>query len=240
VSALPRREQLDAVLFDAGGTLIELDYAFIAARAAERARPLAPEALRRAEGRARRAIDAHAERAAGALAGDSVRRPGYFATLLEAAGLEGRARDAVIADLELEHARENLWRVEAPGAAAALSALRRRGLRLAVVSNADGRVERTLAAVGLTAELELVVDSHLEGVEKPDPAIFRRALERLRVRPERACYVGDIYAIDARGARAAGMAPVLIDAVGAYEELDCARVAHLDELVAGLGAGRER
>jgi FMN phosphatase YigB (HAD superfamily) len=53
---------------------------------------------------------------------------------------------------------------------------------------------------------------------------------------ERACYVGDIYAIDALGARAAGLLPVLIDSVGAYGALDCPVVAHLAELVAALPA----
>lgn len=240
MAALPRLEDLDAVLFDAGGTLIELDYAFIAARAAERERSVAPESLRRAEGQARRAIDRHAERARGVLANDGARRPDYFATLLDAAGLEPRIRDALVAELEAEHARENLWRVAAPGAHEALAALRGCGLRLAVVSNSDGRVEQILRGVGLAQHLELIVDSHLEGVEKPDPAIFRRAALRLGVRVERACYVGDIYAIDALGARAAGLAPVLIDAVGAYGALDCAVVAHLAELVAGVAGGAER
>lgn len=232
--ALPRLDQLDAVLFDAGGTLIELDYAFIASAAAAREVEVAPAALRRAEGQARREIDRRLQDARAILEGDSGRRPSYFATLLDAAGVAPHARDALVPALGAEHARENLWRVAAPGAHAALDALRGRGLRLAVVSNSDGRVAQALHGVGLASGLELILDSHLEGVEKPDPAIFRRALERLRVRPERACYVGDIYAIDALGARAAGLAPVLIDAVGAYAALDCAVVAHLDELVAGV------
>lgn len=238
---LPRREDLDAILFDAGGTLIELDHPFIAARAAARGRQLAPDAVRRAEGQARLAVDRHAQRG-NALTSDGDRRPSYFGTLLDAAGLAPAERDALVRELEDEHARENLWRRVAPGAHAALAALRARGLRLAVVSNADGRVEAMLRSMGLTEHLELVVDSHHEGVEKPDPAIFRRAATRLGVRVERACYVGDIHAIDVLGARSAGLAPVLIDAVGAYTgapaqggtRLDCATISHLDELVAGI------
>jgi putative hydrolase of the HAD superfamily len=224
----PRLEDLDAVLFDAWGTLIELDYAFIASRVARHGPALAPEALRRAEGAARREVDRQAE--ARALARDTARRPSYFATLLDAAGLVAAAREAVVAELEREHARSNLWRVAARGAHAALARLRARGLKLAVVSNADGRVADGLAAQGLADPLDLIVDSHFEGVEKPDPEIFRRALERLGVEAGRACYVGDIYAIDARGAHAAGLRPLLVDAVGAYADLDCARIASLDEL----------
>ena len=84
-------------------------------------------------------------------------------------------------------------------AAETLQGLRARGLRTAVVSNADGRVEALLRAAGLGAHLELVVDSHYEGIEKPDPEIFRRALARMGVRAERAVYVGDIYSIDVVG-----------------------------------------
>jgi putative hydrolase of the HAD superfamily len=104
-------------------------------------------------------------------------------------------------------------------------------LRTAVVSNADGRVEALLSTAGLRPHLEFVLDSHYEGVEKPDPEIFRRALARLGVPGERALYVGDIYAIDVVGARAAGLAPVLIDSVGAYGEVDCPRIERLSDLL---------
>jgi putative hydrolase of the HAD superfamily len=227
---LPALSDLDAVLFDAGGTLIELDYAFIAARTAARGRALAADALRRAEGHARLAVDLWARRPE-RLEGDSARRPGYFASLLDAAGLGARERDLVIEDLEAEHGRHNLWRVAAPGAADVLPALCAQGLRLGVVSNADGRVAALLAAAGLAPHLATIVDSHDEGVEKPDPELFRRGLARLGVRAERTCYVGDIHAIDVLGARAAGIAPVLVDPVGAYLRPDCPVISKLAELI---------
>ena len=83
--------------------------------------------------------------------------------------------------------------------------------RLACVSNSDGRAEEALEAAGVRAGLEFVVDSHLVGFEKPDPRIFRLALEGLGVPAERALYVGDIRSIDELGARAAGMRFALID-----------------------------
>jgi putative hydrolase of the HAD superfamily len=230
VHPLPILRDLDAVLFDAGGTLIELDYAFIASRTAARGRAFAADALRRAEGHARLAVDLWARRPE-QLAGDSARRPGYFASLLDAAGVAARERDLVIEDLEAEHGRHNLWRVAAPGAADVLPALRAQGLRLGVVSNADGRVAGLLAAAGLAPHLDTIVDSHFEGVEKPHPALFRRGLERLGVRAERTCYVGDIHAIDVLGARRAGIAPVLVDPVGAYAEPDCPVITQLSDLL---------
>jgi putative hydrolase of the HAD superfamily len=106
------------------------------------------------------------------------------------------------------------------------------GIRLGVVSNSEGHIEALLQHVGLGVHLELVVDSALEGVHKPDPEIFRRALTRLGVEPRQAIYVGDIPAVDVGGARAAGMEGVLIDAFGHHRDYaDAPRVESVAELV---------
>jgi putative hydrolase of the HAD superfamily len=229
--ALPRLEQLEAVLFDVGGTLVELDYAFIAECARRRGLEVEPEALRRGEAASRRRVDAAARQRGGALASDAQRRAGYLGGLLGAAGVPEAERAALVAEMEVAHASRNLWRVPVLGAGRTLAGLRRRGLHTAVVSNADGRVQAILAGLGLTAHLSLVVDSHVEGVEKPDPEIFRRALARLGVAAARAAYVGDIYSIDVVGARAAGLEPILLDPIGSYADADCARLRSLEELL---------
>jgi putative hydrolase of the HAD superfamily len=81
----------------------------------------------------------------------------------------------------------------------------------------------------------VIVDSHLEGVEKPDPEIFRRALARLGATADRTLFVGDIVSIDVVGARGAGLRPVLLDAAGAYEDADCDRIARPGDLLGLLG-----
>jgi putative hydrolase of the HAD superfamily len=224
-------EQLDAVLFDAGGTLVHLDYAFIAAAVRARGFAIAEMELRRAEGASRLAIDEHARSVGSVIGTDVTRRGGYFGNLLRAAGIGDERIPEILADLELENRVGNLWRVPFEHAAATLAGLRARGLRTAVVSNADGRVEALLQQTGLGPHLELVLDSHYEGIEKPDPEIFRRALARMDVPAERAAYVGDIYSIDVLGARAAGMTPILVDPAGVYPEVDCLRIASLRELL---------
>jgi putative hydrolase of the HAD superfamily len=223
--------QLDAVLFDAGGTLMHLDYACMAAIVRAHGIELSAAALRRAEGASRLAIDAHARSTGGVAGTDATRRDGYFANLLRAAQVARERLPAILAAFEAENLAANLWRVPLEQAAETLQGLRARGLRTAVVSNADGRVEALLRAAGLGAHLELVVDSHFEGVEKPDPEIFHRALARMGVRADRAAYVGDIYSIDVLGARAAGLAPVLIDSVGAYPDVDCPKIERLSDLL---------
>lgn len=96
----------------------------------------------------------------------------------------------------------------------ALEALRAAGVRLAVVSNWDSRLPRLLASLGLAPYFDAIVVSCLEGVEKPDPELFRRALVRLRARPEEALHLGDVAELDGDGARAAGIAAILVDRRG--------------------------
>jgi len=226
---------LEAILFDAGGTLVRIDYAFVAARAADLGFRVSEAELLHGEAAARRAIDARA-RSRGAVEGsDASRVPGYFESLLRAAGLPEGAVAPVLAAMQAGHAESSLWRVPLEGVFDTLRGLGARGVRSAVVSNSDGRVREKLAALGLTAHVEFVLDSFEEGVEKPDPEIFRRALRRLGVAPERAAYIGDIYSIDAVGARAAGLQPVLIDPTGAYAASDCATITSLRELLGALG-----
>jgi putative hydrolase of the HAD superfamily len=81
-----------------------------------------------------------------------------------------------------------------------IARLRALGLPLAVVSNWDETLPERLEAF----DVDVVVSSAEAGASKPDPAVFRLALERLGVRPERALHVGDSPA-DQEGARAAGM-----------------------------------
>jgi putative hydrolase of the HAD superfamily len=87
-----------------------------------------------------------------------------------------------------------------PGAVEAVSRLQAHGLAIAVVSNWDETLPERLDVFGIGT----IVSSAEAGAPKPDPAIFRLALERLGVRPERAVHIGDSRA-DEEGARAAGM-----------------------------------
>jgi putative hydrolase of the HAD superfamily len=230
---LPTLDSLEAVLFDVGGTLVELDYAFIADRARSRGVAIEPDRLRRGEAASRRQLDAAAHRRGGVEEKDEQRRASYLGRMLVEAGLPEALLEGFLAEIDAAHALENLWRVEMRGAARTLAALRGRGLHTAAVSNADGRVESILQRLGLRSHLSLIVDSHLEGVEKPDPEIFHRALSRLGVAASQAIYVGDIYSIDALGARAAGLVPVLLDPTGSYDAVDCATIASLEGLLPG-------
>ena len=94
---------------------------------------------------------------------------------------------------------------------ASLAALRARGLRLAVVSNWDTRLRGIAEGLGLAAQVDAVVISAEAGVRKPDPGIFRIALERAGVGADEALHVGDLAEEDVEGARRAGLRAVLIE-----------------------------
>jgi putative hydrolase of the HAD superfamily len=92
-----------------------------------------------------------------------------------------------------------------------LRRLRDANLKLGVISNFEQWLGRLLARLGIAGLLDVQVISGVEGVEKPDPAIFRLALDRTGLRPDQCVYVGDNPVFDTTPAEALGMKGVLID-----------------------------
>lgn len=118
------------------------------------------------------------------------------------------SEDELLAFLEAEHAAWAPARQLAATTHALLDTLRERGLKLGLVSNAidpPDLLHRDLAELGVAQRLDVAVFSSEIGRRKPDPSIFRHALDRLGVEPERAVMVGDKVAIDVAGAAALGM-----------------------------------
>ena len=77
--------------------------------------------------------------------------------------------------------------------------------RLGVVSNFYGNLEAVCGSSGLAPLFAVMTDSRAVGAEKPDPAIFRAALDALHAAPETTLFVGDSLRRDCEGARRAGM-----------------------------------
>lgn len=77
--------------------------------------------------------------------------------------------------------------------------------RLGIVSNFYGNLEAVCESAGLCPFFKVMVDSHCVGAEKPDPAIFHAALERLEAIPEKTVLIGDSLRRDGEGARRMGM-----------------------------------
>jgi putative hydrolase of the HAD superfamily len=148
------------------------------------------------------------------------------------------ALDDVVEHLLNEFATGEVWSRTVHGSVDALRRLGALGVRLAIVSNADGNAEQRLAddavcqvGPGRGATVEAIFDSTVIGVAKPDPRIFEMALDALAVPAAHAIHVGDTPGADVDGARAAGVRPILIDPYDFHSDLDVERVSSLVDVV---------
>ena len=234
---------VSAILLDAGGVLLlpEPDLTLPSLRAAG----LSPDLsiLERAHYQAMVGQDLAATPPA-----PGTWRHNYLLSYVTACGVDGGWRDALAA--ELVPAFTGLsWAHVGTGTLDGLHALAALGLPLGIVSNSDGTVQGQLLAAGLCyvpagpdaaaqdgagVPVGVVVDSAVVGVAKPDPAIFRIALDALGVPASGAVlYVGDSLRYDVAGALAAGLQPVHFDPYGYCPAPDGHR--HVSSLV-GLAA----
>lgn len=195
-----------AILLDALGTLLRLEP------------PVDPL---RAELRARAGVDISAADARRALEAEIAY---YRASHLRGSDPDGLAqlrRDcaSVLAGalgvaIPLDRVREALLaalRFSAfPDAAPALARARADGRRLVVVSNWDCSLPSVLERAGLAGAVDGVVASAMVGAAKPDPRAFAAALAAAGCEPAEAVMVGDSIDADVAGARACGIAAVLI------------------------------
>jgi putative hydrolase of the HAD superfamily len=189
---------IEAVLFDLDGTLYDRDR--LAVELFERQYTAFASELRGiSRERFRRDVHAMDDH------GHGVKETGY-AALVEAWGLDAALAGRLLAhfwDNFDEHCRLDVDTRDT------LAELRRRGLKLGVITNGPGVMQRRkLAMLGLEHAFDAVLVSDEERVRKPDPEIFRRALARLEVAARRAVFVGDHPVADVDGAHGAGLLAV--------------------------------
>ncbi|RPI55597.1 MAG: HAD family hydrolase [Acidobacteria bacterium] len=138
-----------------------------------------------------------------------------------------------------------------PDAAQTLSSLRAGGFKLGLITNGSVRMQSgKLKCLALEPAFDTVLISDAEGVSKPDPEIFRRALDRLDTMADRAVFVGDHPEVDVSGARGAGMKSVwrrdpavsrTVEADAIIEELsDLLEVLGLEDLTTDGSVNADR
>ena len=212
---------VELLCLDAGNTVIFLDHARLAAHVSEAAgRSVPPELLVRTEGEAKRlaetgelhdcawsARDLPGARSWGKMVG----------TIALRAGLDAARVPALLDAAWRDHERKNLWCKVPEGLGSALDAMRALGVKVAIISNSEGMLDRLFRELGVLDHFDLVVDSGKFGVEKPDARIFQVAFERFGVSPDRTLHLGDVFATDILGARSAGCRHALIDPFGHYD-----------------------
>lgn len=147
---------------------------------------------------------------------------------------EMNALDDSIRDQIVDNTRRSAnWDQILPGTRDALDRIRQQ-YSIAVISNADGKIDAILRRCGICDCFASITDSGNVGHEKPHPAIFAAALREMKADPADSLYVGDVYSVDYVGARNAGMQAVLFDVAGAYRNQEFPRVESLNELEAWL------
>src|SRR5450631_145869 len=150
----------------------------------------------------------------------------YYSHLLDQSGTPDTA---IGHDLVTRTRISANWCDIRPGTRAALLRLAKK-YRLAVISNADGKIAEVLERTGIADCFETITDSGIVGKEKPHPAIFEAALKNMSVAPQESLYIGDVYSVDYLGATRFGMQGMLFDVAGAYKDNGLPRVESLQEL----------
>jgi putative hydrolase of the HAD superfamily len=224
--------RFDAVLFDAGGVLVLPDPLVLGPLLARYGGSTDVERHRRAHYAAMKAkSDANEPEGSWASYDDEyVEQVGVDAVdRVEASFVLGRTRSAW------------LWRWMIPETRVALDALARAGVPLGVVSNASGQIETVLVreicqvGPGDHVEMRCIVDSHVVGVAKPDPAIFDHALSSFsEFERSRIAYVGDSVTMDVGASSAAGLHPILLDPYDDHAGATFERIRSVADLAAEL------
>ena len=143
---------------------------------------------------------------------------------------QGMAPDAALVDAIARNTHHSAnWDQILPGTREALERIGR-DYKIAVISNADGKIDEVLRRREIVDCFLSITDSGIVGREKPDPLIFETALRAMQAQPAESLYVGDLYSVDYVGARNAGMQAVLFDVAGTYRDRDFPRVESLAEL----------
>jgi HAD superfamily hydrolase (TIGR01509 family) len=230
-------ESFETVFLDAGNTLIAMDYPWVGEELDKLGIRCNMAGLRRAEAAARPAVS-RSLRHRSTEGTDTFAL--YLDTTLHYLGVRENRQAIVEALVPVlrGRGRDRLWSFVLPGVPEALSKLRGLGLNLSVVSNSDGSVERVLTNAGLRELLDEVFDSHIVGFEKPDPRLFHHAIETTGADPAATLHVGDLYAADIEGARAAGLHAALLDPYDDWDDVDCPRFTDLASLADAIARAR--
>ncbi len=223
------------VFLDAGGVLVWPNWKRVADALQAHGISVHPQQLAEADPIARFSLDE--ARMIGAST-DQRRAMSFFDLVLLECGIEvSNATAAALADIRSYHDVHNLWEEVPAFVKPALDQLRSAGYRLVVVSNANGTLHKLFDRLGLAALFDVMLDSHVEGMEKPDRRFFDLALSRSGAVAESTVHVGDFYNVDVTGARGAGIRAVLVDEAGLHARADCPRIRSIAELPQLLAAG---
>ena len=167
---------IETVFLDAGGVLVFPNWSFVSAVLAEHGIPVDARSLFAADYVGKRELDAGSDIQSSSANEQWAR---HFDLVLTHAGVElnPTTREVFRRVCEYDDAH-NLWEVVPQDVIPALARMRSLGLRLVVVSNSNGTLAAMFERLSLASHVDLLIDSHRDGVRKPDPRLFHIALQR--------------------------------------------------------------
>jgi putative hydrolase of the HAD superfamily len=139
--------------------------------------------------------------------------------------------EACFGELHSHFARPDAWRVQAE-AGPVLRTLAERGWYIGMASNFDARLRGVVAALPELAPVRTIVISSEVGFRKPADPFFEEIGRKTKMDLTRIIYIGDDFANDYAGARAAGMKAILFDPEGKCRDNTTRRVLHFSALLA--------
>lgn len=212
---------IKAVLFDVGQTFLYPDFSFLKSLLAEYGVTTDIETLNKGVATAREKIFRYR---------DVERWQEFFSFWMQFAGAPEKKIPEILPRIFSRHQEVHLWSWLDPVAPQVFADLKKLGYPLGIISNSDGSIAGSLKKLGLTHFFDCIIDSHVVGVEKPDPRIFAIALQQMAMPAEKCVYIGDNYDRDVIGARNAGLTPILLDPFAVVAEQDVQKIKNLAEL----------
>lgn len=225
--------RIDAVFLDVGGVMLIPDVGVLADELATIGVQLNPDSFWRAHYFGVAALDRYGAR-------EGAWAEGYVEGVLHGLGSTDGEREklrGVLMDAR-RMSDSDFWRWPVPGSFEALRELARSEIKLAFVTNSDGTAEAKLVSMGLSqvgpgagVPVDAILDSSVVGATKPDPAIFKMALDAVGVQAEHSVFVGDSCRYDVHGARDAGLIPLHFDPFRICPDGDHDHITGLAELL---------
>ena len=212
------------LIFDAGGVLVFPDFNLLAKLGNQARISTSPHQIAQTHARFLWRLDENIAQS------HQLPRISYFQDIFKQIS---DSEEKIKAAIELSSRADkikHIWSVTYPWVAESLQRLKDLGYRMAVISNSDGRVDQILQDLGIRAFFEIVIDSFVVGVEKPDPHIFEIALQSLGWHPDETIYIGDIFYIDVWGANQAGLGAIHLDNMGLYDNWDGIHISSIQQL----------
>lgn len=230
------------VFFDVGETLIRPWPSFAGAIveicAGEGVELSEEEAHAVADARLRKFLDFVRELEGGSFSDDPKRSRGFWTKFYQGflgeLGMDEQLAFHLSAVIYDEMTQPHRYRVF-DDAAPLMELLAGRGIKMAVVSNWEAFLDDMLDGLGIGHHFEVRAISGIEGIEKPNPEIFRRALDRAGADPSTVVHIGDDPRSDAEPAAGLGMGAIIIDRRGRHPEREWPTVESLAEVPGLIG-----